>query len=338
MLKLEPVDHEHLHIESLGREHLSAIRELWQSKYRQVIKKHPCLPKSWLGDSPSFFQFLERHLKKDAGIVATYHDNVIGYMVYDLFDFHGEKTGFFPIMSHAVDADYPLVTYSRMYTHLSQVLVDQGCLNHVMTFFACDQELQTFLFELGFGLYVVDAYRDLQNIPPDTTANDALVRQATREDIDGLFALVRETETYYPQAPLFLKYKCNNRAEVLNILASPNQAMFIAEANCEMIGFMIIRRYDDEDVITLCDPTTALTAPVGAYIKQAYRGQGIGKRLLREAITWANQQGVTNIHVDYESANYHGNQFWPTYFTPILYSVKRRLNNDIESQQDKVTE
>ena len=69
--------------------------------------------------------------------------------------------------------------------------------------------------------------------------------------------------------------------------------------------------------------------PLGAYIKRECRGLGVGKKLLYELIAWSGQQDVTNIHVDFESANYHANQFWLNYFTPVLYSVKRRLNNDV---------
>ena len=331
MLKLEPIDQTMLRVESLNMEQLPEVYTLWKAQYLEMWEKYAYLPQTWLNTPSHFSRFIERHIKKNAGIVVTLRDAVIGFMVYDVCDFHGEKTAFFPIMAHAAAPACQLVAYSAMYNRLSQGLVDQGCLNHIVMFFSGDQALQRYLFELGFGLYVVDAYRGLEDLPHSPTGNDGSIRirQATEEDFDELFALLKESDAYYAEAPLFLKREGEGEDEVLNMLTSPEQAVFVATADNQMVGFMNVRCHDETDVINLSDITTAMLDPLGAYIKKEYRGRGLGKRLLHEVIIWSRRQNVTTIHVDFESANFHANQFWPRYFTHLISSVKRRLNADV---------
>jgi GNAT superfamily N-acetyltransferase len=328
MLKLEHIDHTLLHVESLNRKHIPDLHTLWISQYLEVKKQYAYLPETWLEKLSYFARFIEQHTKNSAGIVITFRHAVIGFMAYDMFDFHGERTAFFPIMAHAADPAYKLVAYSTMYNHLSQVLVEQECLNHIVTFFSHDQELQIYLFELGFGLYVVDAYRDLSPIPQDMIAHSGRVRQATHKDLDDLFAIVKESDAFYAKAPLFLKRESETKAQIIEMLTSPDYAVFVAIDNDTIVGYMNIRCHSENNVQTLSDSATALIDPLGAYLRKEYRGRGIGKQLLHEVVTWSSQREITTIHVDFESANYYANQFWPKYFVPILASVRRHLNSD----------
>ena len=330
MLRLEKIDRALLRTKAIRERHIPELVELWTHKYRRVVEEYDYLPRAWLDDASMVARFIERRMAN--GMVATLGDEVIGFMTFDVFDFHGEPTGFFPIMAHAAKETYKLVAYSEMYKSLLQVLVDRGCLNHIVTFFAPDQRLQEYLFELGFGLYVVDAYRDRQPVAVGTTMQGIEVRKACGEDIDHLVALVKESDGHYMEAPLFLVREAGSREAILNMLMADDQAVFIAVRDKTIVGFMNVRRNGPSDAITLCDSSTATIDPLGAYIKEDCRGAGIGKRLLQEVVAWSSRQNITAIHVDFESANTHANQFWPRYFAPILYSVKRRLNNDSYAQ------
>jgi len=329
MHKLEAIDRSLLHVEPLKKEHIPEAWRLWTAQYGAVRQRYGYLPQTWLDEASPFCSFIERHIENGSGIVADYGDTVVGYVVHDVFDFHGDRTAFVPITAHAADPAYKLVVYSELYTHLSQRLVERGCLNHIVTFFAADQALQAYLFELGFGLYVVDCYRDLQPIPPSPAASDVRVRRATPEDADGLFALGQEVAAYYAQAPLFLRNERADKAELLDVLASPRHALFIATAEQDIVGYMGIRCHDEQDTITLKDPAAATLDPLGAYIREAYRGRGVGKSLLRQVVEWGRQQAITSIHVDFESANRYANQFWPKHFMPILHSARRHVNSDL---------
>jgi GNAT superfamily N-acetyltransferase len=330
MLKLEKInDRNLLHVEPLQSNHIHAIKALWNMQYLRMIKGYGFLSQKWLDDTTSFSSFIEQRMDDGNSIAAIFQGKVVGYLAYDIFNFHNEKTAFFPILAHAADLSYKLSAYSIMYACVSQELVKKGCLNHLFTFFSLDKALQEFLFELGFGLYVVDAYRSLETISIAEKNSDIAVRKAGMGDIDELYNLVKESNRYYAESPLFLKRESEEKDQVARMITAHDYAVFLAIRKDEIIGFMNIRCNQADDVFTLSDKTTACIDPLGAYIKQDYRGLGVGKKLLCESIAWIGKKSLTNIHVDFESANYHANQFWLNYFTPVLYSVKRRLNNDI---------
>ncbi len=330
MIRLEKTeDRDLVHIEPVHEKHIPQMKSLWNTQYAKMAEKYDFLPRKWLSDPAPFAHFIEQDIDSRCSTVATLGTEVIGFMTCDEFDFHGEKTAFFPIMAHAAHESLRLVAYNMLYTHISQQLVEAGCINHILTFFAGDHTLQEYLFELGFGLYVVDAYRDISSIPNTKKPHDITVRKAESGDVDVLLLLVKETDGYYAQAPLFLKRVSEEKDELASVIASPDHAVFLAMSSNQIVGFMCIRCRHDDDVVTLSDTTTACIDPLGAYITKAYRGLGIGEQLLYAAITWGRQHAVCTIHVDFESANTYARQFWPKHFAPILYSVKRHLNADI---------
>jgi len=331
MHKLEAIDRSLLHVEPLKREHIPEAWRLWTAQYRAVRQRYEYLPQTWLDATAPFSSDIEPRIEAGSGVVLAYRGEIVGYMACDVFDFHGDRTAIFQIMAHAADPACQLVAYSELYTCLSQRLVEQGCLNHIVTAFAGDEALQAYLFELGFGLYVVDCYRDLQPIPPSPEVNGVWVRRATPVDADGLIALWPEVTAYYAAAPMFLRNERTSKAELLELLASPQYAVFVALVGEDIVGFMGARCHDEKDAITLKDPTAATLDPLGAYIQQAYRGRGVGKSLLRQVVEWGRQQAITSIHVDFESANRYGNQFWPKHFVPTLYSVRRHVNSDMRA-------
>ncbi len=335
MLKLEKFDDRHLlQIAPLQPEHLPEIQALWRRQYARRVETCGCLPSAWLDNPALFSRFVAQRLIGNSSIVVLLHGKAIGFLTYDRFDFHAEPSAFFPILAHAAEEAYQLTLYRLMYTYVSQRLVAQGCLNHFFTFFAQDQQLQACLFELGFGLYAVDAYRDLSPILLEALPGDIQVRPAELTDVESLWVLVQESDAYYAEPPLFLKRTGVDKAELIELVAaSPagqaRGAVFLAVKDEAVIGFLNIRGNPVEDGMTLSDRTTGCLDPLGAYIQKEYRGQGIGRALLAHALVWGRQQAFAQIHVDFESANAHANQFWPKYFTPSLYSVKRRLNNDL---------
>jgi len=330
MLELEKFNDRHLlQIVPLQTSHIPEAQALWNRQYVRMVEACGFLSSTWLDNPALLSRFIEQHLEGKSSIVALLHGTVVGFLTYDLFDFHAEPSAFFPILGHAAEVAYQLTLYRLMYTYISQRLVAQGCLNHFVTFFASNPQLQTCLFELGFGLYAVDAYRSLNTLSLEIHSNGFRIRPASLPDVEPLWALVQESDRYYAEPPLFLKRASDSKAKLAELVAAPDGAVFLALQQEAVIGFLNIRWNHTEDVLTLSDRTTACLDPLGAYIQPAYRGQGIGKALLAHALSWGRQQMLVQVHVDFESANPHANQFWPQYFTPVLYSVKRRLNNDL---------
>jgi GNAT superfamily N-acetyltransferase len=79
----------------------------------------------------------------------------------------------------------------------------------------------------------------------------------------------------------------------------------------------------------LIAPGDASISPLGIYIKSEYRGKGIGKSLLDKVFQYCKDNGIKYIHVDFETANTNANNFWPKYFNPIILSVRRTVNKDV---------
>lgn len=316
-----------LTIEPLNETHLASVTELWQARYREERVSVPVVSKSWITNTQTFTSFITAHIQEKRGIIVRMDDHIIGYLVYDRFDFHGEKTAFCPIMGHAALPSWKEVAYKTLYRIISKQWVETGYLNHIITFFAHDTLLEDLLFTLGFGLYVVDAFRSLDSLPRDT--GEVTITQAQIDDLDDVMRLGEESRSFFVEAPLFLMRDAHDRAYYKNNLENESGALFLAFKENKAVGILSIRKNDEDDPIMLTDARSTLIDGVGAYVLPAYRGEGIGGMLLQRATAWCRENDVDCIHVDFESANLYASKFWPKYFDPVLYSVKRRVNQDM---------
>lgn len=328
MIKLEIMDQSNIEIETLKEKHLNEIKTLWNYQYDRIINKYKFLSENWKNDN-NFNNFIKSHIRNKNSIIVRYYGKIVGYMTYDMFDFHNEKTAFFPIMAHSAKEEYKASIYRIMYSYISDKLVQVGCLNHLFTYFALDETLKQYLFELGFGLYVVDAFQDVNFECKKRENNEFQIRKAEIKDIKNIHSILTEVNDYYQSAPLFLKRDIEKLEEVEECISGKNDVIFIALKANNIVGFINIRISEENDQITLVRKKTGLIDPLGAYIKKEYRQLGLGTHLLNKIFSWCNQNDMQNIHVDFESANQDAHQFWPKYFIPILFSVKRRINNDV---------
>ena len=315
-----------IEIEPIRDEHVQPSIELWTPQYKAVRNIVPVLPGKWVTDSTGIRLSLGEHAEKGRGVVAKIDGDVIGYMVYDVLPFHGADTAFCPIMGHAsVDSERARI-YQEMYRCLSDVWVRDAVLDHIVTFFSVDSWLKQALFNLGFGMYVVDAFRSAYSID---SGGDASILVASLSDVEDVLRLGEESRHYYRRAPIFLVRKKQKREYYEGFIRSKDAAVFIAELDGKIVGFMSIRKNGRDDVITLADKDTGMIDELGAYIQPLCRGYGVGAQLLSHVIGWCRERGIDHIHVDYESANLYAGGFWPKHFTPTMYSVKRRVNQDI---------
>jgi GNAT superfamily N-acetyltransferase len=141
--------------------------------------------------------------------------------------------------------------------------------------------------------------------------------------------LVEESRHFYRGPPIFLARGKAERRTYEDLIRSSEAAVFIAEHDGRLVGFMGVKRSDGDDAFTLADRGTGTMGGLGAYIQSSFRGRGVGPRLLSHAVEWCREQRMGRIHVDYESANPYASGFWPKHFTPAMYSVRRRVNPDI---------
>lgn len=314
-----------LTIEELNEKHISAIEKLWKDQYRQQIQQVSSLPNYWQENTEYFTSFINGYITNENGIVILVNNELIGYLVYDNFDFHGEKTILVPIMGHVVIDKYKENGYQLMYQYFSEKWVKKGYLNHLISYFSTDTKMTKVLFELGFGLYVIDGYRSQENIK--IKENNFTVIKANEEHIEDIMLLEKEIIEYFRKAPIFLVSKKDKSEDREKKVDEDRLAIFIIYENTTLIGYMQIEKLSGNDTYILADKGTSIIN--GAYIKPEYRKKGVGKILLNQCINWSKLEKCKQIHVDFESANVLGKAFWEKHFEKVIYSVKRRVNQDI---------
>jgi GNAT superfamily N-acetyltransferase len=313
-------------IEPIREEYVQPSIELWTTQFKNVRNTVQDIPGKWITDLTAIRLFLEEHAETGKGVVAKVDGDVLGYMVYESFPFHGADTVYCSIMGHASVESGRARIYQEMYRYLSDVWVRDSALDHIVTFFSLDAQLKRVLFDLGFGLYVVDAYRSAEPIDPSGYVS---IMEASLNDVDDVMRLGEESRHYYRGSPIFLVRKKEKREYYEDFISDDKAAVFIAKLDGRTVGFMSIKRNSRDDVITLADKDTGMIDEIGAYIQPSCRGHGVGARLLNHVLGWCREQRVDRIHVDYESANLYASGFWPKHFTPTMYSVRRRVNPDI---------
>lgn len=320
------VSFDSIKIEPMREEYVQPSIELWATQFKNVKNTVQDMSGRWITDSTAIRLFLEKHAETGRGVVAKADGDVIGYMVYDRFPFHGADTVYCSIMGHASVESGRVRIYQEMYRNLSDVWVRDSALDHIVTFFSLDDQLKRVYFNLGFGLYVVDAYRSTDPIDP---CGYASIMEASLNDVEDVMRLGEESRHYYRGSPIFLVRKKEKREYYEDFISDDEAVVFIAKLEGRTVGFMSIKRNSRDDVITLADKDTGMIDELGAYIQPSCRGQGVGAWLLSHVVEWCTEQRIGRIHVDYESANLYASGFWPKHFTPTMYSVRRRVNPDI---------
>jgi GNAT superfamily N-acetyltransferase len=304
--------------------------ELWLSNYRAARSKLMTLPEDWSLNTSHIRSFIERHVRNGSSYLATRHGQNLGYMAFDTFTFHGEPTAFCPIMGHASVEEEKEKIYLNLYSSLSGACVKAGILNHLFSFYTCDDALRGVLYGLGFGLYAVDCF----GFPEiRTSGKPTSIRRVTLGDLNEVAELWDESRRFYLEPPIFLTMDRKEESYYRRLLEDREHQLFIAEESGRAVGFIHVRRSSDDDDSILASAGIGLIQ--GAYLEFPARGRGLGERLLEQAVEWCRVNGLSSIHVDYESANPFASGFWPKYFMPVLHSAKRRVNQDAAGVRGK---
>ncbi len=304
---------------------ISQAAAIWVSQYEQYCGGHESFPTSWVQGTNEIVRFLRKKVMNKAAIVARSGDRLLGYLAYDEFPFHGEKTVFCPAIAHGAIGEYREETYRSLYEFSSREWVNRNVLNHMWTIFHNDNELRAILYDLGFGSYLVDAFARTSKRVVTGQGHD--ITRAGPQDAETLCGLVEESREYYRSAPLFLVRDQCSLDDILEILRKSN--VFMAWEGGEAVGFINVSVSQKNNAIDLSEKRCALVDEIGAYIKPEYRSLGLGKGLLQHVFDFCSNNGINCIHVDFETANPFANRFWPKHFDPMLLSVRRPINKNI---------
>ncbi|MCB2297885.1 GNAT family N-acetyltransferase [Clostridium tagluense] len=302
--------------------------KIWTNQYKIYCGNNNNFPTYWGNNINELESFLNNKVANNNAIVAKLDKEIVGFLAYDEFPFNGEDSVFCPAIGHCATEDYKEIAYLSLYKNISQQWINKGILNHMWTIFYNDTELKNILFDLGYGSYLIDAFSGL-NIKPDSECLFE-IKRASSEDINTLYELVEESKEYYQSAPLFLTRDRILKEEISEIISKNN--VFIAWDKELAVGFINLSISKNNNPIDMTAYNCGLIDEIGAYIKLEYRGKKVGTQLLKRISEYCNSNNISCIHVDFETANLYANKFWRKYFNPMLLSMRRSINKNINDK------
>lgn len=316
-----------LQIRHMKDEDINEAKEIWVAQYNLYCDSND-FPVYWKEDTSLLVKFLSVKIKKQSALVAKLDGKIVGFLAYDEFPFNGEDSVFCPALGHGAIEEHKEIVYLELYKSISQEWVSKSIFNHMWTIFFNDKKLKKVLFDLGYGSYLIDAFSECNIKYDEKTICD--IRKAATKDTNVLYELVKESNQYYASAPLFLKRDEVSYEEIEEIISKNN--VFIAWSQELPVGFINVSLSKNNNFINLSTKNCGLLDEIGAYIKPEYRSKNIGLQLLVTANDYCTQVETKHIHVDFETANLYANKFWKKYFTPMLLSMRRTVNKNINDR------
>ncbi len=312
-------------IDQMKKEDIDRAIEIFCSQYERYCGNNDNFPDTWRQGNRDIEEFLISRVDAGRALAARSGNELIGYLCYDVFDFNGESSAFCPTMGHSSLEEFKQDVYHSLYASVSQEWVKQNIFNHMWTIFSNDKELERMLFDLGFGSYLVDVFSkpivDVEGNP------DIDITRASSDDVAVLHELVDETRDFYRSAPLFLRRERISEIAILNIISDGN--VFIAWDGDKPVGFINMSVAEDNDTIDLSVAGCGMIDLIGIYIKPEYRSMGIGIGLLKSISDHCLANDIPLIHADFETANLFGNKFWRKHMHPMLLSMRRTINKNV---------
>ena len=312
-----------LEIKAFKRGFIDRATKLFVASYRRERTRFPLLPeRSNIVDEIS--SALSK-IVKNPGVAAFQGKTLVGYMLETSTagSFMSKRTAFSigPYSHCSVEEEKERI-YQKMYERLSGSWVRNRYLTHEFSFFAQDDVLSFAFYRLGFGMTHFQLLRDLT--PIEGQCADVPIRKLDSES--PIRELRKEDHYYYPTPPLFWiphnEYNENNENGIL----SGDIDVYAAFDGDEAIAYFAVKKGSAEAWLLDDEKNGRIT---GAYAKEEYRNKGIGKALLREAVKWAQDNDLARLYVEGESANIYGGDFWMKYFTPVVFSVRRCIDERI---------
>jgi GNAT superfamily N-acetyltransferase len=230
-------------------------------------------------------------------------DDIRGRHVWSGLDDHGLADGEGPEL------------YRDLYAAAGQAWVDDGRFAHYVVVPADEGVLEAW-YGVCFAQQQVHAARALEaSSPPDPEGFD--IRLGGPEDLDAAVSLGDLITAYQRGAPVWSGIALPSTDELRSgwaeFLAVAGTTLFMAERDGEPLGYVALRREDDETV----------ELPI-AGTRPGARGLGVGVALTECALAWAYEQGFRTCTIDWRAANLLASRFWPRRgFRPTAYRLVR---------------
>jgi len=266
------------------------------------------------------------------GWVALVDGAYAGHLLAWTFGEGSTASSFAPEEGLAVAPGLPPMVARRVVEELvaaaARAWVAGGIRNHVVNVPVDEAVVRDALTWLGYGMFVVNALRGLDDasmaaLPAGAPAG-VHVRRADPDDLAAVLLLDRGLRRHLVDAPTFLVLPDpQDPDEIASLLADPGTATFLAEDAGMPVAFLRVA-VPGNDVATLVKDAGTLSI-TGAFTRADHRGGGVAAALVGVAAAWARERGHVRLGVDFESANILASRFWTRWFTPVVDAYVRRL-------------
>jgi predicted N-acetyltransferase YhbS len=209
-----------------------------------------------------------------------------------------------------------------LYAAAAQRWVDEEHKQHAVFIPAHDAELVDAWFRLSFGASAVLAMRETG--PEEPFDGDVTIRTGTPDD----FAAAARLELAMFQAmlpsPSFSELTLQTLEEVEAEWReddfSPYE-LFVAERDGTVVGHVLLYRRPPD----LRVPRDAIDLAAASTFPEA-RGTGVGRALTAHVLSWAAEQGIPVMTIDWRITNLWASRFWPNRgFRPVFLRLYRAI-------------
>jgi GNAT superfamily N-acetyltransferase len=282
-------------------------------------------------DPATVEQRLGRAIRSNPGVAAVADGRLLGAMIGLAVEglFGSGFAAYVPEWGLAVAAPSRARTFERLYGAIAESWASLGWGVHCFTIPADDTEIADELRWLGFGLYVVDAARDLVAEPPALASVPPGIRveRARPDDLDGLLPLAEAHEACYAASPTFrVRDTGETPAQLMTgWLTRPGFSVWIARSDERILSFIHLRPAATDVPLALRGDGTIGIG--GAFTLPVARCSGLGSAVLASAMRWAAESGFRRMIVDFETANVRARSFWLRSFRPAYLSFVRHLDD-----------
>ncbi|MFX0094355.1 MAG: GNAT family N-acetyltransferase [Candidatus Hodarchaeota archaeon] len=136
------------------------------------------------------------------------------------------------------------------------------------------------------------------------------IRQATKDDIDGIVELKGQLADYHIEIDTYykpgLEMRKEYKAQLIPLFERENVKIFVAEAENKVISYFI----------GTIEPSKPFIVPneigriADAFVAEKYRGSGIGKQIFKKIIDWFRQNQINYVELSVDSRNKTGLNAW----------------------------
>lgn len=270
-------------------------------------------------------EYINRAILQGNAFAASQEGNLVGFITYDIFDFHDAKSAICHFIGNAAATDNRKQIFSALYKDLCKHSVERGALTHYIAFNGDDIEAKDVFFNLGFGSYGLDGFTCFDNARFCISDYDIML--ADKNDAGDLYEIVKESIEYFSSSPICLLNEPQSIDNLVNLTESSR--IFIAKDNGKIVGFMNLSKVGNNNIYRMDSKGCAAIDGIGAFIKEEYRGKNIGSHFLKKISEYCNNNMVSYVRVSWESANPYANRFWRKFFEPTVLALKRTIHPDV---------